>query len=175
MTRSIQVIVQDVTRARIHSTASVILWSGLVAAVLDGADAVIFNGAIRGTSAMRIFQFIATADRCFQLALGRCAACALEAAQSFLGIKLAAAGAALFDLFPGKRLKGGKGTLEECVIDNISFTVLAANDPIATVDMAETSVGCNGGRMGILRCVNKQRSSGAKCAHEKNCLRRRRR
>ena len=60
MTRSIPVIVHDVTRARIHSTASVILWSGLVAAVLDGADAVIFNGAIRGTSAMRIFQFIAS-------------------------------------------------------------------------------------------------------------------
>ena len=37
-----------------------IVWGGLVAGILDGADAIIFLGWMRGVLAARIFQFIAS-------------------------------------------------------------------------------------------------------------------
>ena len=61
MSSSAQVVMHGaVVPARSNRAIQVILWSWLVAGVLDGTDAVIFNSGVRGVSVMRIFQFIAS-------------------------------------------------------------------------------------------------------------------
>jgi hypothetical protein len=58
--------------AQSHSATSVILKAGLLAGLLDGLDAVVFIGWIRGVPVERVFQFIASGAigvRAFQLGL----------------------------------------------------------------------------------------------------------
>jgi hypothetical protein len=78
---------------------------------------------------------------------------------------LAAVAAGFFGLFPGIFLDGSEGALEKGVVDDIGFTVFAANDPVAALDVGEAEVGGNGGGLGGLGGVDQQGPAGTKCAH----------
>src|SRR5580658_119666 len=74
--------------------------------------------------------------------------------------------AAFFRLrLPGGSLQGCKGTLEESIVDHISFAVLAVYDPVAFRHAAEAGVGGNGFGVFTLSGVYEQRSKRTECTH----------
>lgn len=54
------VSIQTLPRAHSARGAGSILWGGLTAGILDGADAVLYNGLAHGVPPVRLFQFIAS-------------------------------------------------------------------------------------------------------------------
>ena len=58
---------------------------------------------------------------------------------------------------------GGKGALEESVVDYITLVVFAFDDPVAGKELAFTNIGEDGGWFAALFCLYKKWSAGPKC------------
>src|SRR5580704_17114933 len=72
--------------------------------------------------------------------------------------------AAFFRLrLPGVSLQGCEGTLEESIVDHVSFAVLAVYNPVAFRHAAEAGVGGNGFGVFALSGIYEQRSKRTEC------------
>ena len=60
---------------------------------------------------------------------------------------------------------GGKGALEEGVVDDVALVVLAFNDPVAGKGFALSGVGEDDGGLEALRGVYQKGPAGAKRVH----------
>jgi len=78
----------------------------------------------------------------------------------------AAVMASFFVLFPWIGLEGGKGALEECVVDYVGFAVLAFYNPVAFGNVAESDVGGDGFGLFALGGVYEKRSKCTECTHK---------
>jgi hypothetical protein len=64
--------------------------------------------------------------------------------------------------FPGIRLEGSEGALEEGVVNHVAFAVLSADNPVSALDVADAKVGSDGLVFLALCGVDEQRAAGAK-------------
>jgi hypothetical protein len=74
--------------------------------------------------------------------------------------------AAFLVVLPWIGLDWSESALKKCVIDHIAFPVFATNDPIAALYIAEAKISGDSLGFRTLSGVDKQRSSGSKCAHD---------
>ena len=76
---------------------------------------------------------------------------------------LAAVVTAFAGRFPGN---GGKGALEEGVVDDVTLVVFAFDDPVAGIGFALAGVGKDESGVEALGCIHEKRSAGAKGVHQ---------
>jgi hypothetical protein len=59
-----------------------------------------------------------------------------------------------------------EGALEEGIVDDVTFTVFPADDPVSALDVAKAEIGADGLVLVALRGIDEQGTAGAKCTHD---------